>query len=229
VSLDPKKLEKVMELAGGGFQARCPACAESGQDRKGEHLRIFPDGRYGCAVHPGERYHRRRIFELAGQRERHRIQVFRFESSNPDIVKRGILARLADVLPDSLPPVLTPKSSGAKDATRDTPGGSEVERQSRTLRTPTLESDHALLDFPRTPRTGSLPVTRIVSGESGNRRVRDLRDIRSESPVRAVRPEGQALPYIMEDGTLVIPFSSPSEYHWWNGGKSALETRKEFT
>ena len=46
MSLDTAKLEKVRELAGGIVQARCPACAEGGGDRKGEHLRIYPDGRY---------------------------------------------------------------------------------------------------------------------------------------------------------------------------------------
>ena len=65
MSLDPKKLEKVRELANGGMKARCPACAEGGHDRSGEHLRIYPDGRFGCAVFPKDREHRKRIFALA--------------------------------------------------------------------------------------------------------------------------------------------------------------------
>ena len=69
MSLDTAKLEKVRELAGGIVQARCPACAESGGDRKGEHLRVFPDGRYGCCVHPKDNGHRKRIFALAGVRK----------------------------------------------------------------------------------------------------------------------------------------------------------------
>jgi hypothetical protein len=38
MSLDVKKLEKVRELANGVTQARCPACAEDGGDKKGQHL-----------------------------------------------------------------------------------------------------------------------------------------------------------------------------------------------
>ena len=62
MSLDTAKLEKVRELAGGIVQARCPACAEGGGDRKGEHLRVYPDGRFGCCVHPKDGQHRKRIF-----------------------------------------------------------------------------------------------------------------------------------------------------------------------
>ena len=69
MSLDVGKLEKARELAGGIVQARCPACAEGGGDRKGEHLRIYPDGRYGCCVHPKDGQHRKRIFALAGVRK----------------------------------------------------------------------------------------------------------------------------------------------------------------
>src|SRR3974390_37687 len=66
MSLDVAKLEKVRELAGGIVQARCPACAEGGHDRAGEHLRIYPDGRFGCCVHPKDGEHRKRIWALAG-------------------------------------------------------------------------------------------------------------------------------------------------------------------
>jgi hypothetical protein len=66
MSLDIAKLEKVREMAGGLVQARCPACAEGGHDRTGEHLRIYPDGRFGCCVHPKDGEHRKRIWALAG-------------------------------------------------------------------------------------------------------------------------------------------------------------------
>ena len=69
MSLDVAKLEKVRELAGGIVQARCPACAESGNDRSGEHLRIYPDGKFGCCVHPKDGEHRKRIWALAGVRQ----------------------------------------------------------------------------------------------------------------------------------------------------------------
>src|SRR5262249_38664639 len=53
----------------------CPACAEVGQDRKGEHLRISHDGKFGCCVFPGERKHRSRIFALAGEHGPKAIKV----------------------------------------------------------------------------------------------------------------------------------------------------------
>jgi hypothetical protein len=46
--------------------ARCPACAASGHDDRGEHLVIYPDGRFGCAAHQGDAEHRRLIWRLAG-------------------------------------------------------------------------------------------------------------------------------------------------------------------
>jgi hypothetical protein len=75
MSLDVRKLEKVRELADAVIQARCPACAEGGHDRKGEHLRIFPDGRFGCCVNTKDREHRKRIFALAGDRTPGRLTV----------------------------------------------------------------------------------------------------------------------------------------------------------
>jgi len=66
--LDLTALEKVRHSA-HRITARCPACAEEGRDRTGNHLAIFPDGKYACAAHPGEGDHRRRIFALKGVRE----------------------------------------------------------------------------------------------------------------------------------------------------------------
>ena len=65
MALDPAKLEKV-RAANGKTIARCPACAEAGEDKDGKHLAIFADGRFACVTHQGDKEHRRRIFELAG-------------------------------------------------------------------------------------------------------------------------------------------------------------------
>ena len=35
------------------------------------------------------------------------------------------------------------------------------------------------------------------------------------------------VPYLLSDGTLVIPFNSPERYHWWKGGQSVRQTRAE--
>lgn len=63
--LDESRLEKVRR-AGGKTLARCPACAESGADQKGNHLVIFPNGKFACAAMQGDAEHRRRIFALVG-------------------------------------------------------------------------------------------------------------------------------------------------------------------
>ncbi|HRQ90161.1 MAG TPA: hypothetical protein PLA50_15280, partial [Bacteroidia bacterium] len=46
--------------------ARCPACAEEGRDNKGNHLVIYPNGKYGCVSHQGDAEHQRRIRQLVG-------------------------------------------------------------------------------------------------------------------------------------------------------------------
>lgn len=66
MSLNTAKLEKLKDIGNGAQQARCPACWEAGQDKSGNHLRIYPDGKFGCALHPGDHAHRQRIFALAG-------------------------------------------------------------------------------------------------------------------------------------------------------------------
>ena len=65
--LDLGKLELVKNR-GDKIIARCPACAKTGGDKAGEHLVIFPDGRFGCVVYSGERgvEHRRWIVRLVG-------------------------------------------------------------------------------------------------------------------------------------------------------------------
>src|SRR5689334_13836033 len=94
MSLDLDKLEKVVDLADGSKRARCPACAEAGQDRKGEHLRISSDGRFGCCVFAGDREHRKRIYALAGELERQGIRVKVAASVSGRAAQTGIFGRL---------------------------------------------------------------------------------------------------------------------------------------
>jgi hypothetical protein len=65
--LDLAKLENVRRR-GGKIEARCPACAEMGADRAGNHLIIAEGGKFGCIVATGSEgaEHRKRIFQLAG-------------------------------------------------------------------------------------------------------------------------------------------------------------------
>src|SRR2546423_1884585 len=69
MSLDISKLGKV-RMRGRKVTAQCPACALSGHDRRGEHLIVDADGRFGCVVYPGSspdaKAHRKQIFALCG-------------------------------------------------------------------------------------------------------------------------------------------------------------------
>jgi hypothetical protein len=115
-----------------------------------------------------------------------------------------------------------------------------------TLGTPKTELENGVRDvrdFPndnsRTPRTGisqlrayaredeptyiDIGVEQLKDLESG---VRGVRSCGSEPPIVG----GERLPFLMADGTLVIPFDSPERYHWWkpDGERLSLaETREE--
>ncbi len=67
MSLDPTKLENIRTM-NGRTEGACPACREAGSDKTGNHLLIYPDGRFGCVMHPNDEAHRRRIFALAGMK-----------------------------------------------------------------------------------------------------------------------------------------------------------------
>ena len=70
--LDPALLENV-HSSNGKTVARCPACAESGADKSGDHLTIDAQGRFGCAVHPGvDGAEQRRRLGRGRQRQQHR-------------------------------------------------------------------------------------------------------------------------------------------------------------
>src|SRR5438876_4700418 len=97
MSLDRTKLRKLRELGNGSCQAQCPACAEAGQDRTGEHLRISPEGKFGCCVFPGDREHRRRIFALAGDHGPKVIKVRIAAAKSAAPAQLDLLGRLGRV------------------------------------------------------------------------------------------------------------------------------------
>lgn len=66
MALDITKLQNVTKLPNNEIQARCPACGAAGLDKKGEHLKIFADGKYACAANQGDKDHRKEIFNLVG-------------------------------------------------------------------------------------------------------------------------------------------------------------------
>lgn len=102
MGLDLSKLENIRHH-GAKVIARCPACAEAGNDRKAEHLFIEPGGRFGCVVFPGQdgRKHRQRIFELAGIKtgapSGFKIRKPSSSVSEQKTVQKNILGRLGHI------------------------------------------------------------------------------------------------------------------------------------
>jgi len=66
MALDIRKLKKVKKGHGGTIIAQCPACHAQGGDQSGEHLIVYPNGAYGCCIHPKDREHNREIFAQIG-------------------------------------------------------------------------------------------------------------------------------------------------------------------
>ena len=207
MSLDAAKLDKVRELAGGIVQARCPACAEGGGDRKGEHLRIYPDGRYGCCVHPKDGEHRKQIFALAGVRK---PGTFTLRVKTPPALAtaRSVKAALTAFASGTLGTPKTESENGVPSVPR------RPSAVSGTLWTGNSElRARARVDSP----TAHIDIGEDFHGE--------LKDLESGVPSVPSVPEvgvaeppsaaGENLPYLTPGGTLVIPMDSPERYHWW--------------
>lgn len=67
--LNLELLENVHQ-SNGKTMFRCPACAESGADEKGEHGFISATGKFGCVMYPEAegKEHRKRMFAIAGNK-----------------------------------------------------------------------------------------------------------------------------------------------------------------
>ena len=206
MSLDGTKLRKVRELASGGLQAQCPACAEAGQDRKGEHLRISPEGKFGCCVFPGDSEHRKRIFALAGDHGPTAIKVRVASAKSAAAVQLDLLGRLGRVF-----------SSPSEGQVSDSVTSGTLGTTTYSLRVrEESEKDQIYIRKLIDNRTSVPNVPTIEPCDESETRVPSLP---TEKTVR--------LPYLTPSGDLVIPFSSPERYHWWKGGQSVRQTKQE--
>jgi hypothetical protein len=204
MSLDCTKLEKVVELADGAKRARCPACAESGQDRKGEHLRIYPDGKFGCCVHAGDRDHRKRIFALAGIRERQAIRVKVAGPKAPAVLQSGVLGRLGRVFGS------VAKTTANITTEVGTPGTGQYIYTHEQESPEKEENNKKLIEFE--PCVPNVPAAEVRQGAEIPVPSVPL----AKSPETIVADgEPERLPFLTADGTLSIPFDSPERYHWW--------------
>jgi hypothetical protein len=163
MSLDISKLTNV-RTRGDKTIARCPACAEVDQDQTHEHLIINASGRFGCVVYPGRgsnaKAHRRRVFELVGDREVkplivRTLRTQRTPSHHPR-AEPGLLKTLTNrfcrsrVSAESVPAVPgVPEIDTREDAgdARDAfpPYTRSVRERSQTLKNTTLETRRYVL------------------------------------------------------------------------------------
>jgi len=200
MSLDVAKLQNVRELAGGIVQARCPACAEGAHDRVGNHLRIYPDGRFGCCVHPRDGEHRKRIFALAGVCK---PGTFTLRLKTPPALPTAVSVKAALVSPTNKPPEME-LESGVR-AVRDFSNSN-----SRTARTGCVElRARARVDSTMAVVGGDGFQEKLKDWESG------VRTVRCGGEAEPQSPDGERLPFLTADGSLSIPFDSPERYHWW--------------
>jgi hypothetical protein len=228
MSLNIARLEKVRRLAGGVVQARCPACAEGGHDRTGEHLRVYPDGKFGCCVYPKDREHRKRIFALVGLRERQDIRVKAVAGPVAKAVHRDVLGRLGRVFGGPVEPAAPTAIEVGTLGTPQYPYTCERKSEftyiykgfCKPVPSVPRESGEAGLDF-ETPVPSVPTAAAAVESETG---VPSVPEAEGALPPIAA---GEKLPYLTPGGTLVIPFDAPERYHWWKGGQSVAETLAE--
>ncbi len=209
MGLNLQLLEKARLLGDGIVQARCPACAEGGGDRAGEHLRVFPDGRFGCCVHPKDREHRKRIFELAGEKTARAFSVKKPipKTSQPAVSITSSLISFRGTVGTATPGSV----STAGVSSEEKPPARQQTTGLGTLGTPILNLHAPTGD-------GELVKNMAVYPCKG-----------SENRVPSVPDSlaGCRMPYLAADGTMVIPFNSPERFHWWKGGQSIAETQAE--
>jgi hypothetical protein len=68
MKVDISKLKNVVRKD-GKIEAQCPACASVGHDATGNHLVVYPDGRFGCVANPSDAAHNKQILGLVGVSE----------------------------------------------------------------------------------------------------------------------------------------------------------------
>lgn len=224
MSLDVRRLEKVRERAGGIVQARCPACAAEGGDRAGEHLRIYPDGRFGCCVHPKDSEHRKSIFALAGDKTPRSFSVKVGVHKPVSHPAQSVAASLVDFGRTLRTAVSGSVSSEVKASQAPTAGESLGELTFRTVRTPlsipyayARKAEHIRCDDTHTYKETKEGVLSVLPAEDWKRR----------HPNVPIDCHGRPLPYLGRDGRLVIPFDSDVRFHYWNGGQELERTMDE--
>jgi len=103
MNINISQLDNV-RITGNKTIARCPACAEIGQDKKGNHLVISEDGKFACVMFQGVSglEHRKRIFRLVGIKETLKKTISVNQASQashdtPKVVMDDVLGRIGRI------------------------------------------------------------------------------------------------------------------------------------
>ena len=215
-------LEKLRTIDGGRIQARCPACAESGGDTKGQHLVVYPNGSFGCCIYPGDKQHRRQIFALVGKKKSIPVITVR-KASRDQPARQWTSVSVTMTLPApptaANPELPVPSVPEMKSGNRLPPAGTLGTLISYSRAHTGREG---ITCAPYIEGRGVLPVPSVP--EPSNNKD-------SETPVPSVPNQSLALKgprlFIDSSGGLVIPSNSPARYHYWKGGQSVDETLNE--
>ena len=131
-------------------------------------------------------------------------------------VQSGMLGRPGRLLP-------SPTKNGCSPDAAD--GVDQFQTRSEDSRTPRTSFQNSRAYAENTPSAeGDSRLGTPMEFSKGVRGVRHGE--RTEQPPEGANKQ-ERLPYLAQDGTLVIPFDSPAKYHWWNGGQSVSQTRAE--
>lgn len=88
MKIDIAKLKNAKRKQDGSIVAQCPACAAAGGDSTGNHLIVYPDGKFGCVVNQVNMKHNKEIWKLVGggedqpvKRPKVKIRPYKIEPS----------------------------------------------------------------------------------------------------------------------------------------------------
>ncbi len=120
MSLNIKKLSNVSEKPDGKLTARCPACALDGKDKKGDHLVVYPDGKFGCVKYEKDATHQKLIHSIAGDGvkkvhvpQKLSVRPFKVEKSKA-VMNLGHYPRFSNATKRQWPPQDKPQEQPAE-------------------------------------------------------------------------------------------------------------------
>jgi len=160
-----KKLSHVSEKPDGKVTARCPACALDGKDKRGDHLVVYPDGKFGCVKYEKDSTHRKLIYSSAGDgcKAAHvprnlLVRPFNVEKSKR-VMNLGHYPRFSNAIKRQWPPKDKPQEQPA-EAKMEEPPQMEFPFMNALLQTP----QNKLTQFPNKISNFNVPPKPALTG-----------------------------------------------------------------